>query len=35
VWEQFQLAAGDLSLSDELIADRRRESAAEDRSARG
>jgi hypothetical protein len=30
VWEHFQLAAGDVSLSDELIADRRREAAAED-----
>ena len=35
VWEQFQQAAGDVSLSDELIADRRREAAAEDASARG
>ena len=30
VWEQFQQAAGDVSLSDELIADRRREAAADD-----
>jgi hypothetical protein len=30
VWEQFQQAAGDVSLSDELIADRRCEAAAED-----
>ena len=30
VWEQFQQAAGDVSLSDELIADRRREVAADD-----
>jgi hypothetical protein len=29
VWDQFQQAAGDASLSDELIADRRREAAAE------
>jgi hypothetical protein len=30
VWGQFQQAAGDVSLSDELIADRRREAAADD-----
>jgi hypothetical protein len=30
VWDQFQEAAGDVSLSDELIADRRREAAADD-----
>jgi hypothetical protein len=30
VWDQFQRAAGDVSLSEELIADRRREAAAED-----
>jgi hypothetical protein len=30
VWHQFREAAGDVSLSDELIADRRREAAAED-----
>ena len=30
VWEQCQQAAGDVSLSDELIADRRREAAADD-----
>jgi hypothetical protein len=30
VWDQFQEAAGDVSLSDELIADRRREVAADD-----
>ena len=30
VWEQFRQAAGDVSLSDELIADRRREAAADD-----
>jgi hypothetical protein len=30
VWDQFQRAAGGVSLSDELIADRRREAAAED-----
>ena len=35
VWERFQRAAGDGSLSDELIADRRREASAEDASARG
>lgn len=32
-WHQFQLAAGDMSLSDELIADRRREAAADDASS--
>ena len=32
VWNQFQRAAGDVSLSDELIADRRREAAADDAS---
>ena len=30
VWAQFQKTAGDVSLSDELIADRRREAAADD-----
>ena len=30
VWDQFQHAAGNVSLSEELIADRRREVAAED-----
>jgi hypothetical protein len=35
VWERFQRAAGDVNLSEELIADRRREAAAEDASARG
>ena len=30
VWEQFQQAAGDVSLSDELIADRLREATADD-----
>jgi hypothetical protein len=30
VWDQFQRAAGDVSLSEELIADRRGEAAAED-----
>jgi hypothetical protein len=30
VWDQFQRAVGDVSLSEELIADRRREAAAED-----
>ena len=30
VWAQFREVAGDVSLSEELIADRRREAAAED-----
>jgi hypothetical protein len=30
VWDQVREAAGDVSLSDELIADRRREAAADD-----
>jgi hypothetical protein len=30
IWGLFERAAGDVSLSDELIADRRREAAAED-----
>jgi hypothetical protein len=30
VWDQFRRAAGDVSLSDELIADRKREAAADD-----
>jgi hypothetical protein len=34
VWERFEHAAGVTSLSEELIADRRREAAAEDASAR-
>ena len=34
VWERFQRAAGVASLSEELIADRHREAAAEDASAR-
>lgn len=33
VWDQFHHAAGDVSLSDELIADRRREAAADDASS--
>ena len=33
VWDQFREAAGDVSLSDELIADRRREAAADDASS--
>ena len=34
VWARFERAAGVTSLSEELIADRRREAAAEDASAR-
>ena len=30
IWERFQRAAGDASLSDELIAERRREAEAEE-----
>jgi hypothetical protein len=30
VWDQFHKVAGDVSLSDELIGDRRREAAADD-----
>lgn len=30
IWDQFRDAAGNVSLSDELIGDRRREAAADD-----